>query len=116
MNFLYLVIFQIITLSTLKLNFNFLHNLLIEKNIIQKNIMIVGKYEEIRKLLKEKFDKIFVFKCFLITDLENQNLKLIKSEIKYPIFNVNEDVRSILEYHSLGIWITNASEKKKKMF
>ena len=33
--------------------------------------MLVGKYEEIKKILKEKFDKIFVFKCCMITDLKN---------------------------------------------
>ena len=102
MSFIYLVLFQIFVLSLLKFYFNFLHNSLIEKNIIQKNIMIVGKYEEIQKLLKEKFDKIFVFKCYLITDLKDHNLKIIKSEIKSPVFNLNDDIRSILEYHFLG--------------
>ena len=70
--------------------------------------MIVGSYEDIKKLLSEKFEKILIFKCCIITDLNNLNLKLLKSEIKFPIFNENEDIRSILEYHSLGqIWILN---------
>ena len=44
-------------------------------------------------------------------------MKLIKSEIKFPIFNENEDIRSILEYHSLGqIWILNGENSKSKIF
>jgi putative colanic acid biosynthesis UDP-glucose lipid carrier transferase len=87
---------------------------LINKNIIQKNIMLVGTYDEIKKILKEKFEKILVFKCCLITDLKNHDIKYIRSEFKFPIFNEDEDIRSILEYHSLGqIWIMNAKDKKK---
>ena len=38
----------------------------------------------------------------------------MRSEIKFPIFRPDEDIRSILEYHSLGqIWILNGDEKKK---
>ena len=38
----------------------------------------------LKKILSEKFEKIFIFKCCMITDLNNLNLKLIKSEIKFP--------------------------------
>ena len=112
---IYLGIFLITILVILKLYFNKLYERLIEKNIIQKNIMLVGSYEEIKKILKEKFDKILVFKCCLITDYKKQDIKYIKSEFKFPIFNEDEDIRSILEYHSLGqIWIINASKKDKE--
>ena len=38
--------------------------------------------------------------------------KLIKSEIKFPIFSDSDDIRSILEYHALGqIWIFEEREK-----
>ena len=75
--------------------------------------MLVGKFKEIKKIISEKFDKIYIFKCCIVTDLDNLNLKLIKSEIKFPIFNENEDIRSILEYHSLGqIWIINGDQDK----
>ena len=111
--FIYLLITHIVVLFLVKLYFNNLYQGLIEKNIIQKNIMIVGTYEEIKKIINEKFEKIFIFKCCMITDLNNLNLKLIKSEIKFPIFNLNEDIRSILEYHSLGqIWILNGDKNK----
>ena len=104
-----------LVLAVLKLYFNNLYQSLIDKNIIQKNIMLVGTYDEIKKILLEKFDKIFVFKCCLITDFNNQDIRYIRSEFKFPIFNADEDIRSILEYHSLGqIWIMNANDKKKE--
>jgi len=121
LKFIYLLITHIIILFLTKLYFNSLYKKLIDRNIIQKNVMLVGSYEEIKKILSEKFEKILIFKCCLITDLKNLNLKLIKSEIKFPIFNENDDIRSILEYHSLGqIWILNGDQKKnsviKKIF
>ena len=112
---LYLIVYLLIILSILKLYFNNLYQNLINKNIIQKNIMLVGSYNEIQKILKEKFDKIFVFKCCLITDLKKNNIRNLRSEFKFPVFNDDDDIRSILEYHSLGqIWIMNGNEKKKE--
>ena len=111
---LYLNVYLLTVLGILKLYFNNLYQNLINKNIIQKNIMLVGKYDEIQKILKEKFEKIYVFKCCLITDFKNQDIRYIRSELKFPIFNEDEDIRSILEYHSLGqIWIINGKDKKK---
>jgi exopolysaccharide biosynthesis polyprenyl glycosylphosphotransferase len=109
-----LIFYLLIILSILKLYFNNLYQNLINKNIIQKNIMLVGTYDEIQKILKEKFEKIYIFKCCLITDFKNQDIRYIRSELKFPIFNEDEDIRSILEYHSLGqIWIINGKDKKK---
>ena len=116
-NLFYIIALNIIVLSISKLYFNFLYKKLIDQNIIQKNIMLVGSYEEIKKILNDKFDKILIFKCCIITDYKNLNLKLAKSEIKLPIFNINEDIRSILEYHSLGqIWILNGDKGKEYIF
>ncbi|MDC3026182.1 exopolysaccharide biosynthesis polyprenyl glycosylphosphotransferase [Candidatus Pelagibacter sp.] len=111
--FLYLLLLSLIVLLIVKLYFNYIYQKLIDKNIIQKNIMLVGSYNEIKKILSEKFDKIIIFKCCMITDLNNLNIKLIKSEIKFPIFKEHDDIRSILEYHSLGqIWILNGDKNK----
>ena len=111
---LYLIVYLLIILAVLKLYFNNLYQNLINKNIIQKNVMLVGTYNEVQKILREKFDNIFVFKCCLITDFKNQDIRYIRSELKFPIFNEDEDIRSILEYHSLGqIWIMNGKDKKK---
>ena len=115
-NFLYLIIFLLSVLSITKLYFNYIYNLLIEKNIIQKNIMIVGTYEEIKKILNESFHKINVFKCCLMVDFKENDIRYIKSELRLPIFNNDDDIRSILEYHALGqIWILNGDEDKKKI-
>jgi exopolysaccharide biosynthesis polyprenyl glycosylphosphotransferase len=112
---LYLSVYLLIILAILKFFFNNFYQNLIDKNIIQKNIMLVGSYNEIKKILREKFDKIYVFKCCLITDFKNHNVKHLRSEFKFPVFNDDEDIRSILEYHSLGqIWIMNGNEKKKE--
>ena len=115
-NFIYLSIFQLIFLSLTKIFFNNLYQKLIDKNVIQKNIMLVGTYKDIKKILSENFAKIFIFKCCLITDIDNLNIKLIKNEIKFPIFNQSEDLRSVLEYHSLGqIWILNGNKNKSEV-
>ena len=77
--------------------------------------MLVGTYEEISRILKDKFDEIIIFKCCIITNIENYNLALLKSEFKFPIFKINEDIRVILEYHALGqIWILNGDDISKK--
>ena len=113
--FIYLLLTQIIVLFLTKLYFNNLYKQLIDKNIIQRNIMLVGTYKDITNLLKEKFEKIIIFKCCMITDIDNLNSKLIKNEIKFPIFNKSDDLRSVLEYHSLGqIWILNGNKNKLK--
>lgn len=98
--------------------FNFIYNFLIRNNIIQRNIMLVGNYSEIQKIIKSKLDSIYIFKCCIITDIKDHKLKIVKSEIKFPIFNEYDDVRTILEYHHLGqIWILNANfESKKKIY
>ena len=111
--FFFLFSILIINLCLLKLYFNFLYQKLIDDNIIQKNIMIVGTYDEIIEVLKNSFDKIYIFKCCMMTDYFQIDKKIARSEIKFPIFNLKEDIRSILEYHSLGqIWILNGNKKK----
>ena len=109
----YLFIYIIIFSGIIKLFLNFIYQNLINKNIIQKNILLVGNYEEIKTIIKEKFDQVYIFKCCILVDKENFDLKLIKSELKFPIFSVNEDIRTILEYHSLGqIWVINGDKNK----
>ena len=107
------LIFILFNLSLSKLFFNLIYDYLVKKNIIQKNIMLVGNYNDIKDLLKNKFDDIYVFKCCIILDIKKYNLNLIKSEIKFPIFTNDEDVRSILEYHALGqVWLLDRGINK----
>jgi len=87
---------------------NKLYSLLVKKNIIQKNILIIGNYESLIKILNEKKHDIYVYKCCMIIDKSISEIKKIRPEFRIPIFNIDEDVRSLLEYHSLGqIWIVN---------
>ena len=75
--------------------------------------MIVGNYNDIKKLLVNKFEQIYVFKCCIILDIHKYDESLIKSEIKFPIFNNKDDIRSILEYHALGqVWLLDSKEIK----
>jgi len=112
-NFIYLLIFIIFNLSISKLSLNFFYDYLIKENIIQKNIMLVGNYNEIKNLLKNKFNEIYVFKCCIILDIKNLNESIVKSEIKFPIFKNQDDIRSILEYHALGqVWLLDTKKNK----
>ena len=117
-SFIYFFILTLFFLFISKIYFNNLYKRLIDENIIQKNVMLVGTYDEVTKILKSEFEKIIIFKCCIITDINNYDLKLLRSEIKFPIFNQNDDLRSILEYHFLGqIWIINGAElDKNKLF
>ncbi len=108
----------IVNLFLTNIIFNYVYNFLIDKNIIQRNIMLVGNYFEVQKIINSKLDHIYIFKCCIITDIKNHNNKIVKSVIKLPIFGENEDIRTILEYHHLGqIWILNAgSDSKEKIY
>ena len=90
------------------------YTFLIESNIIQRNILLVGKYKDIKKIYYENKNKINIYKCCIVTDVQSSKFREIRNEIKIPIFDLNQDVRSILEYHFLGqVWILdNAYDKK----
>ena len=51
---------------------DFLYNILMNNNVIQRNIMLVGPVESIAKILKEEKDNINIYKCCLIK-FENQS-------------------------------------------
>tara|TARA_B100000579_G_C22809884_1_gene844623 strand:- start:556 stop:1542 length:987 start_codon:yes stop_codon:yes gene_type:complete len=79
---------------------------MINNDVIQKNIMLVGKFNDIKRFIKQKKDQINIYKCCIVHDGEDIPEKLLKNEIRIPIFKKTEDIRSILEYHELGqIWI-----------
>ena len=93
---------------------NRIYKFLIESNIIQRNILLVGNYKDVIKILNEKKDLINIYKCCLVTDINDLQIKNIRNEIKIPTFNLDEDVRSILEYHHLGqVWILDNSYDQK---
>tara|TARA_B110000483_G_scaffold169237_1_gene200138 strand:+ start:1545 stop:2966 length:1422 start_codon:yes stop_codon:yes gene_type:complete len=100
------LIISIINLSLLKVISNFIYNKLLDENIIQRNILLVGSVENIKKILNEKKDKINIYKCCFLRSYNDSDLLKYRHEIKIPIFTQKADIRSILEYHALGqVWI-----------
>ena len=81
-------------------------------NLIQRNIMLVGTVESIEKILKEKKDKINIYKCCLIKSDNKDTLEKARMSLKIPVFTDKSEVRIILEYHELGqIWILDNEDK-----
>ena len=106
LSFLYMVFFIILILYFTKILTNYSYNYLINENIIQRNLMLVGEFKDILKLMNEQKDKINIYKCCLIITDKYTDLSKLRIELKIPIFTQIADIRSILEYHSLGqIWI-----------
>ena len=105
-NIIGMLIISIINLSLLKVISNFTYNKLLDENIIQRNILLVGSVENIKKILNEKKDKINIYKCCFLRSYNDSDLLKYRHEIKIPIFTQKADIRSILEYHALGqVWI-----------
>ncbi len=112
LEYLYFLIFLIVNLFLSKKMFNQIYSYMINNDIIHKNIMLVGNYDDLVFFLRNKKEKVNVFKCCVINDLSNLDKTLVRSEIKMPVFGNEEDVRSILEYHELGqIWILEKNQK-----
>jgi len=105
-NFFYLFFFIIINIFLVNLFSKIFYEYLVDKNIIQRNILLVGSYINILKIINDNKNKINIYKCCIIFDKKKEELKLIRNELKIPVFSESEDIRSILEYHALGqIWI-----------
>ena len=103
---LYLNIYMIFNLFLLKIFSNYYYIHLIDNNIIQRNIMLVGTFDDILKISNEQKEKINIYKCCLLITNKNMEITKIRQELKIPVFTQSADIRSILEYHSLGqIWI-----------
>ena len=110
-NILGALILTIINLFLAKIFSNYLYNKLIDENIIQRNILLVGSIESIKKIISEKKDKINIYKCCLIRSYDESLLLKARHEIKIPTFTQESDIRSILEYHALGqVWILDKNE------
>lgn len=110
-NYTYSVLFLFFNLFIAKKLFNILYDYMVTNDVIQKNILLVGNFEDIKFFLKQQKDKINIYKCCIIDDGDELASKILKNEIKIPIFKKDEDIRSILEYHELGqIWILKSKK------
>ncbi|MAS50382.1 MAG: hypothetical protein CL712_00375 [Chloroflexi bacterium] len=112
-NYVYSVIFLLFNMLIFKLIFNYLYNYMVHNDVIQKNIMLVGSFKDIKSFFKQKKNQTNIYKCCIVDDYDKIPQKLLKNEIKVPIFKKTEDIRSILEYHELGqIWILKSKNTK----
>jgi len=110
-NILLILILIFINLFLIKTIFDRIYNKLLSDNIIQRNILLVGSIENVKKILSENKDKINIYKCCLIRSYNDQDILKARHVIKIPIFTQDSDIRSILEYHALGqIWILDNSK------
>ena len=107
-----LLVIIIFNLFILKKIINYFYNFLIDENIIQRNIMLIGSVNSIRLILKDNLDTINIYKCCLISEKNSEIINKLRLEFKIPVFSDNDDIRAILEYHSLGqIWILDDKTK-----
>ena len=112
-NYFYSVIFLFFNMLIFKFIFNYLYNYMVHNDVIQKNIMLVGSFKDIKIFFKQKKNQINVYKCCIVDNYDEIPQKLLKNEIKIPIFKKTDDIRSILEYHELGqIWILKSKNTK----
>ena len=108
----YLLVFIIFSLFFIRKTFDIYYINLMNNNIIQRNIMLVGTIESIQKIIKERGDKINIYKCCLINGNDKKALEKARMTLKIPVFTDNSEVRMILEYHELGqIWILDDGDK-----
>ena len=111
-NISYLFILIICNIFIFRKISDFLYNILMNNNIIQRNIMLVGSVESIEKILKEKKNQINIYKCCLIKNDKVGSLEKARMILKIPVFTDETEMRVILEYHELGqIWILDNEEK-----
>ena len=111
-NIIYLFILIICNIFLFRKVSDIFYNSLVDNNTIQRNIMLVGTVESVEKILKEKKDKINIYKCCLIKYTNEALLDEAKRLLKIPVFTEDTEIRVILEYHQLGqIWILDNQEK-----
>jgi lipopolysaccharide/colanic/teichoic acid biosynthesis glycosyltransferase len=111
-NISYLFILIVCNLFIFRKISDFLYSILMNNNVIQRNIMLVGTVDSINKILKEKGDKKNIYKCCLIKNKDIISIEEARILLKIPVFTEETEVRLILEYHELGqIWILDNEEK-----
>jgi lipopolysaccharide/colanic/teichoic acid biosynthesis glycosyltransferase len=111
-NNVYLLTIIFFNLFLLRSALDIYYNNLMNNNLIQRNIMLVGSVESIQKILREKKDKINIYKCCIIRSKDMEDLDKARMDLKIPVFTDKSEMRIILEYHELGqIWILDDEEK-----
>jgi len=102
--FLNSLIFSIIFLIFLKFINNRIYRFLIINNIIQRNIMLIGKFQTVKNFIEiyKNKNKKSLIKCCILTDKKDFNYF---NELKIPCFDYDKKFFEILNYHFIGqIW------------
>jgi lipopolysaccharide/colanic/teichoic acid biosynthesis glycosyltransferase len=111
---IYLLVFVIFNLFLIRKFLDIYYNNLMNNNLIQRNVMLVGTVESIQEILKSRDDNINIYKCCLINNDDSKTLDIARRSLKIPVFTDKSEVemRILLEYHELGqIWILDDGEK-----
>ena len=112
-NILYLLILIICNLFIFRKIIDIYYSSLMNNNVIQRNIMLVGSIESIERILNEKKNKINIYKCCIIKVDNERSKEEARNILKIPVFTDAAEMRLILEYHELGqIWILDNNEEK----
>jgi putative colanic acid biosynthesis UDP-glucose lipid carrier transferase len=101
-----ILIVLIVNLLIIKFLFNQYYSYLIDRNHIQRNILLFGYIDELTKLQKNfKDKKINIFKCIMAADINNEPFNKLKSKI--PVINPNHhDLLEIISYNEIAeVWI-----------
>ena len=117
LSFLRLMIFVLFILFILNRSISSFYSYLISSNIIQRNIMLLGDVDDIKNIVGKNSDEINVYKCCLLNTSDQDIISKLRVELRIPVFGKDEDIRSILEYHSLGqIWILDNKKNDIKEY
>ena len=99
------LIFTTVCLFLFKIISNKIYKYLIINNIIQRNIILIAKYNTIKNFIeiyKNKKKKSLI-KCCIITDNVERDYF---NELKIPVFKFDKNFYDILNYHYIGqIWL-----------
>ena len=102
-NFFIVMLFTLI----MKLIFDYGYEKLIQSNIIQRNILLVGDSKDCYQIIK-KFKKskdISIIKGLILTDKTENS----PHAFNIPIFTFDDDLEKIIRYHVIGqVWIISS--------
>jgi len=100
-------VLSFLSLFFIKIIFDQFYNYLINSNIIQRNILLVGDALGSQNIIKKFPKKISnsVIKCLMVIDDKEQDTHFYG----VPRFNLTDDINYILKHHMIGqIWIISS--------
>ncbi len=104
-------VFSLFSIFILKIIFDKFYFTLITQNIIQRNVLLVGDFENcntvIKKFPKEKSNS--VIKCAILTDKDETH----KEYFPIPLVQLSDDLNYILSHHFIGqVWLISSNKNQ----